>query len=82
MLQRTYCTHCSGSVSGINPVFLKSCYLPEELQTARLDSGGPERELARVDSPGPGLSPPGSAAQKPGPAADSPQTVHPSSLLT
>lgn len=55
---------------------------PEELKISLLGSGGPGREPARGDSPGPGLSPPGSEAQMPGPAADSLQTVHPSSLLT
>lgn len=54
---------------------------PEELQVILLGSGGPGREPARGDSPGPGLSPLGSVAQKPGPATDSPPTVHPSSLL-
>lgn len=52
---------------------------PAELQAALVGSGGPGRGPAPVDSPGPALSPLGSAAQRRDPATGSPRTARPSS---
>lgn len=66
------CIHLDGDRSLLNT--------PEELRTARLGSGGPGRGPTQVDSPGPGRSRLGSAAQRPDPAAGSPRTERPSSF--
>lgn len=56
-------------------------HLPAELRAEPPDPCGPGTVPAQGDSPGPGLSPLGSAVQRPDPAADIPPTVHPSFLL-